>query len=164
MANFSPIVSIDSSGSWWDVAISPGTTVQGKAAHFAKSPKARQACLAWVAARCHRGADNQVQVNLQILTHILDFNADPQTALEAPRWTSSQAGQGANYPHTGDGRLTIEEDFGPEILANLESRGHTLVQVPHLGGPCAMQAIRILDNNIRQAASDPRRDGWAAAY
>ena len=110
------------------------------------------------------GADNQVQVNLQILTHILDFNADPQTALEAPRWTSSQAGQGANYPHTGDDRLTIEEDVGPEILANLEGRGHILARVPHLGGPCAMQAIRILDNNVRQAASDPRRDGWAGAY
>ena len=37
--------------------------------------------------------DNQVQVNLQALTAMMDLGADPQTALEAPRWTSSQQGQ-----------------------------------------------------------------------
>src|SRR6185437_881788 len=57
------------------------------------------------------GADNQVQVNLQVLTAMMDLGADPQTALEAPRWTSSQQGQGANWPHEGDGRLTIEPGF-----------------------------------------------------
>ena len=70
------------------------------------------------------GADNQVQVNLQVLTAMLDFGADPQTALEMPRWTSSQAGQGANWPHDGDGALTIEADFGADLLADLERRGH----------------------------------------
>jgi gamma-glutamyltranspeptidase/glutathione hydrolase len=44
------------------------------------------------------GADNQVQVNLQALVAMLDFDADPQTALELPRWSSNQAGQGANHP------------------------------------------------------------------
>ncbi len=110
------------------------------------------------------GADNQVQVNTQVLTAMIDLGADPQTALESPRWTSSQAGQGANWPHEGDGALTIEEDYGAEILADLAGRGHTIKKVPHLGGPCAMQAIRVLDNGIRQAGSDPRRDGWAGAY
>jgi gamma-glutamyltranspeptidase / glutathione hydrolase len=42
------------------------------------------------------GADNQVQVNLQVLTSMMDLDADPQCALESPRWTSSQCGQGAN--------------------------------------------------------------------
>ena len=110
------------------------------------------------------GADNQVQVNLQVLTAILDLGADPQTALEAPRWTSSQPDQGANYPHTGENILTIETDFGEPTLTALEQRGHTLARVPHLGRPCAMQAIQILPNDIRAAASDPRRDGWAGAF
>jgi gamma-glutamyltranspeptidase/glutathione hydrolase len=110
------------------------------------------------------GADNQVQVNLQVLTAMLDFGADPQTALEAPRWTSSQAGQGANWPHEGDGRLTIESDFPQDVLAGLEQRGHVLNRVGHLEGPCSMQAIRILANDVRAAGSDPRRDGWAGAY
>lgn len=110
------------------------------------------------------GADNQVQVNLQVLVAMLDFGADAQTALEAPRWTSSQAGQGANYPHTGDGKLTIETDFAAGTLADLEARGHILARVGHLEGPCAMQAISLLPNAVRAAGSDPRRDGWAAAY
>ncbi len=110
------------------------------------------------------GADNQVQVNLQVLVAMLDHGADPQTALEAPRWTSSQAGQGANWAHDGDGRLTIETDVPAEVLAELEARGHVLNRVGHLMGPCAMQAIQILPGGIRAAGSDPRRDGWALAY
>jgi gamma-glutamyltranspeptidase len=110
------------------------------------------------------GADNQVQVNAQVLTAMIDLGADPQTAVESPRWTSSQSGQGANWPHDGDGRLTIEADFGDAILSDLAGRGHVINKVPHLAGPCAMQTIRVLDNGLRMAGSDPRRDGWAGAY
>ena len=110
------------------------------------------------------GADHQVQVNTQILTAMIDLGADPQTAVESPRWSSSQAGQGANWPHDGDGALTIEDDFGAETLSDLARRGHSVKRIPHLDGPCAMQAIRVLDNGVRMAGSDPRRDGWAGAY
>ena len=110
------------------------------------------------------GADNQVQVNLQVLTAMMDLGADPQCALESPRWTSSQPGQGANWPHDGDGRLTIEPGFGDAVLTGLERLGHRLNRVAPLEGPCSVQAIRILDNGVRVAGSDPRRDGWAGAY
>jgi gamma-glutamyltranspeptidase/glutathione hydrolase len=110
------------------------------------------------------GADNQVQVNLQVLTAMIDLGCDPQTAIELPRWTSSQPGQGANWPHDGDGRLTIERDAGDDVLTGLTQRGHTLNPVAHLDGPCAMQAIRVMPNGVRMAASDTRRDGWAGAY
>jgi len=110
------------------------------------------------------GADNQVQVNAQVLTAMIDLGADPQTAVESPRWTSSQAGQGANWPHEGDGKLTIEADFGDATLADLAGRGHAINKVAHLAGPCAMQTIRVLDNGLRMVGSDPRRDGWAGAY
>lgn len=103
-------------------------------------------------------------MTLQVLTAMLDLGADPQTAVELPRWTSSQPGQGANWPHEGDGRLTIENDFGEDVLAGLERRGHRLARVGHLEGPCPMQAIRVMPNGIRMAGSDPRRDGWAGAY
>lgn len=110
------------------------------------------------------GADNQVQVNLQVLTAMMDLGADPQCALESPRWTSSQTGQGANWPHDGDGKLTIEPGFGAEVLAGLERLGHRLTRVAPLEGPCSVQAIRVLENGVRMAGSDPRRDGWAGAY
>jgi gamma-glutamyltranspeptidase/glutathione hydrolase len=110
------------------------------------------------------GADHQVQVNLQVVTAMIDLGADPQTAVEMPRWTSSQAGQGANWPHGGDGALTIEPEFGAETLSDLERRGHTLTRVGHLDGPCSMQAIRVMPNGMRVCGSDPRRDGWAGAF
>ncbi len=110
------------------------------------------------------GADNQVQVNAQVLTAMVDLGADPQTAVESPRWTSSQTAQGANWPHDGDGKLTIEADFGNTVLSDLAARGHAIGAVPHLNGPCAMQVIRVLDNGVRMVGSDPRRDGWAGAY
>jgi len=110
------------------------------------------------------GADNQVQVNLQVLTAMMDLDADPQAALEAPRWTSAQQGQSANWPHEGDGTLTIEPGFGADVLAGLERLGHRLTRVGPLEGPCMVQAIRVMDNGVRMAGSDPRRDGWAAAY
>jgi gamma-glutamyltranspeptidase len=110
------------------------------------------------------GADNQVQVNLQVLTSMMDLDADPQAAVEAPRWTSIQRGQGANWPHDGDGRLTIEPGFGPDILSGLERLGHRLNRVGPLEGPCSVQAIRIMENGVRAAGSDPRRDGWAGAF
>jgi gamma-glutamyltranspeptidase/glutathione hydrolase len=110
------------------------------------------------------GADHQVQVNLQVVTAMIDLGADPQTALEMPRWTSSQAGQGANWPHDGDAALTVEPDFGAEVLSDLERRGHTLTRVGHLEGPCSMQAIRVMPNGTRVCGSDPRRDGWAGAF
>ncbi len=110
------------------------------------------------------GADHQVQVNLQVLTAMVDLGADPQTALEMPRWTSSQDGQGANWPHDGDAALTMESDFGEGLLTDLERRGHQVKRVGHMEGPCAMQAIRLMPNGVRVAASDPRRDGWAGAW
>ncbi len=84
--------------------------------------------------------------------------------MRRPRWTSSQARQGASWPHEGDGRLTIETDVPDDVLAELERRGHVLHRVGHLMGPCAMQAIQLLPNGIRAAGSDPRRDGWALAH
>ena len=109
------------------------------------------------------GSDNQVQVNTQLLTSMVDFGFDPQEAVEAPRWASSQIGQG-NVPEPTDGRLTVEGDAGTDILETLGKWGHALNVIPPLSGPCAAQIIRVLDNGVRMAGSDPRRDGWACAY
>ena len=46
------------------------------------------------------GADNQVQINLQVLTAMIDFGLDPQQAAEMPRWTSKRPA------NTRTGRMT----------------------------------------------------------
>lgn len=110
------------------------------------------------------GADNQVQVNMQTLTSMHDLGMDPQTAVERPRWISSQPGQGVSWRNVGNGKLAVEEDVGPDVLEALVAKDHVLDVIPHIAGPCAAQAIQALPNGMLLAGSDPRRDGWAAAY
>lgn len=110
------------------------------------------------------GADNQVQVNFQVMVAMADFGMDPQQALEAPRWSSSQPGQDSNWPHGGADVLTLERGIGDAVAAELRALGHSVKILGDLEGPCSVEAIRILDNGVRMAASDPRRDGWAGAW
>lgn len=110
------------------------------------------------------GADYQVQVNLQVLVAIADFGMDPQQALEAPRWVSVQPGQDSNWPHRGEESLLVERGIGEAAITGLGGRGHRVTVVGALEGPCSVEAIRVLDNGVRMAGSDPRRDGWAAAW
>jgi gamma-glutamyltranspeptidase/glutathione hydrolase len=95
---------------------------------------------------------------------MIDHGYDPQQALEMPRWTCTQPGQAANYPHDGEDSLTLEGRFARESVDALRRMGHPVKLVGDLDGPCSVEAIRVLDNGVRMAASDPRRDGWALAY
>jgi gamma-glutamyltranspeptidase len=111
------------------------------------------------------GADNQVQINLQVLTAMADFGLDPQQAAETARWTSNVPGQYANYPHDGPDVLTMERRFPDEVRRDLARRGHPVDTVGDLEGPCSVEIIR-RDGAIGtlMAGSDPRRDGWALAW
>ena len=110
------------------------------------------------------GADHQVQVNLQVLTAMIDFGLDPQQAAEMPRWTSNVPGQYANWPHDGADALTIERRFPEAVRAELARRGHPVQTVGDLDGPCSIEIIRRDATGMLLAGSDPRRDGWALAW
>jgi gamma-glutamyltranspeptidase/glutathione hydrolase len=111
------------------------------------------------------GGDNQVQVNLQILTAMVDFGYDPQQAAEMPRWSSTQPGQEANWPHDCPDALNMEARFAADVRAELGDRGHPVVGLGELDGPCSVEIIRRdAATGMLVAGSDPRRDGWALAY
>jgi len=111
------------------------------------------------------GADNQVQINLQVLTAMADFGLDPQQAAEMPRWTSNMRGQYANWPHDGEDALTIERRFPEAVRTELARRGHPVKTVGDLEGPCSVEIIRRdAATGTLLAGSDPRRDGWALAW
>jgi gamma-glutamyltranspeptidase/glutathione hydrolase len=111
------------------------------------------------------GGDYQVQVNLQVLTAMIDFGYDPQQAAEAPRWSSTQPGQETDYPHACPDALNLEARFGPKVMDDLAGRGHAIVPLGDLEGPCNVEIIRRdAGSGMLFAGSDPRRDGWALAY
>jgi gamma-glutamyltranspeptidase len=111
------------------------------------------------------GADNQVQINLQVLSAMIDFRLDPQQAAEMPRWTSNVPGQYANWPHDGEDALTIERRFPETVRSELALRGHRVKTVGDLDGPCSVEIIRRdAATGMLLAGSDPRRDGWALAW
>jgi gamma-glutamyltranspeptidase len=111
------------------------------------------------------GADNQVQINLQVLTAMIDFGLDPQQTAEMPRWTSNVPGQYANWPHDGADALTIERRFPEAVRGELAGRGHAVKTVGDLDGPCSVEIIRRdAATGMLLAGSDPRRDGWALAW
>jgi gamma-glutamyltranspeptidase/glutathione hydrolase len=111
------------------------------------------------------GGDNQVQVNLQVLTSMIDFGFNAQQAAEAPRWKSEAPGQAADYPHDAPDALTLEARFAADVRQELAARGHNVKTVGDLEGPCSIEIIRRdPSNGMLMAGSDPRRDGWALAY
>ena len=99
-----------------------------------------------------------------MLTNLVDFDLDPQQAVEAPRWRSFQPGGEANWPHTISDHLLVEDRFPPAVRDELAARGHTLEVVGPLEGGCNAQVIIRQDDGLLLAASDPRRDGYALAY
>jgi gamma-glutamyltranspeptidase/glutathione hydrolase len=99
------------------------------------------------------GADGQVQTLLQLIDAIATDGANLPRALDRPRWRSSE------------GRLAIEADYDPDVLAELERLGHELHR-REPGAPAFGAAVAAgIDSRTRTpfAASDPRGGAWAAA-
>ena len=105
-----------------------------------------------VFALCTPGADGQVQTLAQILTAIAVDGMPIPVALDRPRF------------RCGVGRLAIESDMDPVQQAQLRSRGHDVVAHrpgDPLFGVAACAGIELSTGTVF-AASDPRRESWAA--
>jgi gamma-glutamyltranspeptidase/glutathione hydrolase len=111
------------------------------------------------------GADTQVQTNLQVITHLLDFGMTVAEAVEAPRWRNTQSPTESNFPHTCENELLMESRFSPELRTELENRGHTLnVLGPWLAAGSEVMIEVDQDNGALHGAADPRRDGYAVGW
>lgn len=111
------------------------------------------------------GADTQVQTNLQLIGHLLDYGMTPQEAVEAPRWRHRQIGGESTVPHGVDDVLTLEERFPPAVREELARRGHRLEII----GPWDATGSAVVisrDPAIATLAggADPRRDAYAIGW
>jgi gamma-glutamyltranspeptidase/glutathione hydrolase len=98
------------------------------------------------------GGSMQAQGHVQMMVRIFDYQQNPQSACDAPRWHVDQ-----NF------RLALESGFSPRVIRELTKRGHTVISESptHLFG--GAQLIYCLENGYC-AASDPRKDGQAVGY
>ena len=111
------------------------------------------------------GADTQVQTNLQVITHVLDFGMTVAEAVEAPRWRDTQSPTESNLPHVCDDLLHLEARFPDPVQTGLERRGHRLNIVDPWGASGSEMMIQVnSDTGALQGAADPRRDGYAIGW
>ena len=111
------------------------------------------------------GADTQVQTNMQVITHVLDFGMTVAEAVEAPRWRNAHSPTESNIPHECDNLLYVESRFPAETLDGLRRRGHTL-EVMHRWGASGSEMMIQVDEETGalHGAADPRRDGYAIGW
>jgi gamma-glutamyltranspeptidase / glutathione hydrolase len=105
------------------------------------------------------GGDGQTQTHLQLLLGLVDFGLDPQSAIETPRWRHFRNPDGTQT-------LRMETRFGPDVIPDLERRGHNIVtsnQWDEEMGHANMIAID-RQRGVLAGGSDPRSDGIAAGW
>ena len=97
------------------------------------------------------GGAYQPNGHSRVVTNIVDFGMDLQSALDAPR------------SFTDAGNMQVERGYSDAVRAELAAMGHN-VSIPEVaigGAP----AIRIdHENGVLVGASDPRKDGCALGY
>ena len=106
------------------------------------------------------GGDGQVQWNVQVLSHLVDHDMDPQEAVSAPRFHVFP-GSDANAIGEPD-ELICESRLGAPVLAELAAAGHRVRTVgPWDGGGGAMVISADHRLGCLAGGADPRQDGVA---
>jgi gamma-glutamyltranspeptidase len=111
------------------------------------------------------GADTQVQTNLQLITHILDFGMTPVEAVEAPRWRHIQSPMESTVPHTAADALNLEARFSEDTVRGLALRGHPLRMIGPWAAVGSAMVIQVDPaTGAYWGAADPRRDGYVIGW
>jgi gamma-glutamyltranspeptidase / glutathione hydrolase len=97
------------------------------------------------------GGQYQPTGHARLITNLLTYGMDAQSAIDAPRCFTNATG------------LKLERGYDANVAAGLAALGHKVeTSAEPLGGA---QAIVIdPENGVLQGASDPRKDGIALGY
>jgi gamma-glutamyltranspeptidase/glutathione hydrolase len=98
------------------------------------------------------GGSIQAQGHVQMMVRIFDYEQNPQTASDGPRWNVDK-----NF------RLALEPGFSPAVVNELKDRGQVIIEDPPYTIFGGAQLIYCLENGYC-AASDHRKDGQAVGY
>lgn len=98
------------------------------------------------------GGFMQPQAHVQVVMNMIDFNLNPQSALDAPRWQ-----------WVGGKKVEVEQDTPNHIIRELQRRGHDIIVQPdpyHMGR--GQIIIRDHENGVYLGATEKRHDGSIA--
>ena len=111
------------------------------------------------------GGDNQDQALLQVLLNIIEFDMNPQEAVEAPRFDTQHYVSSFDDHEFVPGSLNIESRVSLKTIKELSSKGHK-VKVQSEWGTLSAPTVVIYDlkNGVASAGADPRRSRYAVAW
>jgi gamma-glutamyltranspeptidase/glutathione hydrolase len=107
------------------------------------------------------GADEQPQTNFQIIHDLVDLDIDPQSAVEAPRWSHMP---GTPPRDKLPEALRMEEGFDAATLDGLRQKGHKISVVDRWSFGSAKVIVRDRENGCWLGGADPRRVAYALGY
>ncbi|MEO8740288.1 MAG: gamma-glutamyltransferase family protein [Casimicrobiaceae bacterium] len=99
------------------------------------------------------GGPIQPQAHVQTLMRLIDYSANPQALLDAPRWKVN-----------GGLSLDLENEASAALRAGLEALGHRFASIPDSYMDFGAGQFIVRSEAGYVAGSDPRRDGQAAGY
>ena len=112
------------------------------------------------------GGDAQVQAMLQVFLNMVEFEMDPQAAIEAPRAVSHSFPNSFWPHHSRPGEVTIESRIGAGTRQDLLAKGHILIEDGEWSRKVArVCAIRVDEqSHVRVGGADPRSTSYAVGW
>lgn len=99
------------------------------------------------------GGFMQPQGHLQVVMNTIDFDLNPQAALDAPRWQWA-----------GGMRIEVEPGFPQHLVEELAARGHDIHISANTRSFGRGEIIWRGPDGVLMGATEPRADGMAAAW
>ena len=99
------------------------------------------------------GGYMQPQGHVQVLMNLLDFDLNPQMALDAPRWQWLEGR-----------KVIVEPDFPEEIVQQLREKGHEISYASDVSSFGRGQVIWRLENGVLVGGTESRTDSNIACY
>ena len=100
-----------------------------------------------------KGGFMQPQGHVQIIMNMIDFNLNPQAALDAPRWQWIEGK-----------KIKVEKHFPENIGSALKKKGHNIEVSQNSDSFGIGQIIWKENKKVLAGATDPRADGVVAAW
>lgn len=110
------------------------------------------------------GGDMQPQGHAQIVVNLVDFGMNLQEAGDAPRFYHTDDSEPTGTAMTDGGVLSLESGVPQDVRQALIRRGHKLVEANGIVFGGYQAVCRDPKTGVFSAASESRKDGFAAGY